>query len=314
MSRKALTFAAAALAATAAAVSLRTRQARQQNPPTGRFVEVDGVRLHYVETGSGDPIVFLHGNGSLIQDFATSDLVRLLAKTHRVLVFDRPGYGYSTRPRTRIWSPGTQADLLAKAAGKLGAAKAHVLGHSWGTLVAIAWALRHPESVKSLTLASGYYFPTPRLDVVLASGPAIPLIGDVMRYTVTPLLAQLMWPMLLRKLFGPAPTPEQFDGVPRALVLAPRALRASAEESAMMVPSAAALKDRYAELKLPVLIVTGDADWIVDHERQSIHLSKLLPNSRLLVLLGVGHMVHHIEPRRIAAAMSETAPLLQKVA
>lgn len=314
MPRKALTFAGAALAATAAAVALRTRQARRQNPPAGRFVGVDSVRLHYFETGSGEPIVFLHGNGSLIQDFATSDLVRLMAKTNRVIVFDRPGYGYSTRPRTRIWSPGAQADLFAKAAGKLGAAKAHVLGHSWGTLVAITWALRHPERVKSLTLASGYYFPTPRLDAVLASGPAIPLMGDVMRYTVTPLLARLMWPMLLRKLFGPAPTPKQFEGVPRALVLAPRALRASAEESAMMIPSAAELKDRYAELKLPILIVTGDGDRIVDHESQSRRLSKLLPNSRLLVLPGVGHMVHHIEPRSMAAAMLKTAPLLQEVA
>jgi pimeloyl-ACP methyl ester carboxylesterase len=314
MSHKALTLAAAALAATATAIALRTRQAKQQNPPTGRFVEVDGVRLHYVEAGAGDPIVLLHGNGSLIQDFAASDLVRLLTKTNRVIVFDRPGYGYSTRPRTRIWSPGAQADLFAKAAEKLGAAKAHELGHSWGTLVAIEWALRHPESVTGLTLAAGYYFPTPRLDVVLASGPAIPVIGDVMRYTVTPLLARLMWPMLLRKLFGPAPTPKQFEGVPRALVLAPRALRVSAEESAMMVPSAAALKDHYVELKLPVLVVTGDGDRIVDHKHQSLPLSELLPNSRLLVLPGVGHMVHHIDPRRIAAAMSEGMRLLRDVA
>ncbi|GGE10457.1 alpha/beta hydrolase [Aureimonas endophytica] len=309
MSRRAYVVAAAALAASAVAVALRTREARSQHPPLGRLMEVDGVRLHYLEAGSGEPIVLLHGNGSLIQDFAASDLVRLLAQTHRVIVFDRPGYGYSDRPRGRSWSPAAQAELLAKAAARLGAERVHLLGHSWGTLVALEWALRRGDGVRSLTLASGYYFPTPRLDVVLASGPAVPLLGDLMRFTLTPLLARLAWPGLLRKLFGPAPTPKQFREVPRALVLAPLALRASAEESAAMIPAASALTERYRDLDGPVLIVTGDGDRIVDHRRQSRRLHDLLPQSRLLVLEGSGHMVHHLEPRRIAeAVLAQTRP------
>ena len=306
MSRNGWYLAAAALAATVTAVVVRTRLAERQNPPLGQFVNVDGVRLHYVESGSGEPIVFLHGNGSLIQDFVTSDLVRLVAKTHRVIVFDRPGYGYSERPRRRKWSPAAQADLLAKAAAELGAGRAHLLGHSWGTLVALEWALRHRE-VLSLTLASGYYFPTSRLDVVLAAGPAVPVIGDVMRYTITPVLARLMWPMLVRNLVRPAPTPEHFKKMPRALILAPRRLRASAEEAAMMVPAAAALKNRYADVKVPLLIVTGDGDHVVKFEDQSRRLHKLLPNSRLVVLEGVGHMVHHTKPGKMSEAIVETA-------
>ncbi len=305
MSRKVMIIAAALAAGTAAAIALRTRQAERQNPPLGRFIVIDGVRLHYLQAGSGEPVVFLHGNGSLIQDFATSDLIRLVAQTHRVIVFDRPGYGYSERPRDRIWSPAAQADLLAKAALQMGARRAHLLGHSWGTQVALEWALRQPESVRSLTLASGYYFPTPRLDVALAAGPSVPIIGDVMRYTMTPVLARLMWPVLLGKLFAPAPTPEQFHAVPRAIVLSPRSLRASAEESAMMIPAAAALEDRFADLKVPVLIVTGDGDRLVDHEHQSVRLHSRLPNSRLVVLTGVGHMVHHLAPRQMSEAMME---------
>ncbi|MCB8839421.1 alpha/beta fold hydrolase [Aurantimonas sp. VKM B-3413] len=269
-------------------------------------MEIDGVRLHYVESGSGEPVVFLHGNGSLIQDFVTSGLVRLVAQTHRVIVFDRPGYGYSERPRSRKWSPAAQADLLAKAAEQLGAGRAHLLGHSWGTLVALEWALRHPESVRNLTLASGYYYPTPRVDVVLAAGPAVPLLGDVMRYTITPMMARLMWPMLLRKLFGPAPTSAHFKDVPRALILSPRALRASAEESAMMIPAAASLQGRYANLKAPLLLVTGDGDRIVDFRHQSRRLHEQLPGSRLVVLEGVGHMVHQTKPQKISEAMRET--------
>ena len=56
-------------------MALRTRQAEKRNPPLGQFVEVDGVRLHYVERGSGEPLVLLHGNGSMAQDFLISGLV-----------------------------------------------------------------------------------------------------------------------------------------------------------------------------------------------------------------------------------------------
>ena len=73
----------------------------------------------------------------------------------------------------------------------------------------------------------------------------------------------------------------------------------------MMIPAAAALEDRFADLEVPVLIVTGDGDRLVDHEHQSVRLHDLLPNSRLVVLAGVGHMVHHLEPRQMSEAMME---------
>jgi pimeloyl-ACP methyl ester carboxylesterase len=69
------------------------KKAREKNPPSGHFLDVDGVRLHYVERGQGNPLLLLHGNGSMIQDFESSGLITLAAKNHRVIVFDRPGYG-----------------------------------------------------------------------------------------------------------------------------------------------------------------------------------------------------------------------------
>lgn len=78
------------------------RRAEAKNPPSGRFLEVDGVRLHYAEFGNGPPLVLLHGNGSMIEDFTSSGLVDLAMQTHRVIVFDRPGFGHSTRPRGRV--------------------------------------------------------------------------------------------------------------------------------------------------------------------------------------------------------------------
>ena len=57
------------------------KKADHANPPAGKFLEIEGVLLHYVERGQGEPLVLLHGNGSMIQDFETSGLVDMAAET-----------------------------------------------------------------------------------------------------------------------------------------------------------------------------------------------------------------------------------------
>jgi len=181
------------------------RNAENDNPPAGQFLEVNGVRLHYVERGSGAPLVLLHGNGSMIQDFETSGLIDLAAKNHRVIVFDRPGFGHSDRPRNVVWTPAAQAELIYGALDRLGVSHAIVLGHSWGASVAVALALKYPKLVQGLVLASGYYYPTLRPDVVALSAPAVPLVGDVLVHTLSPIVSRVMWPLLMAKIFGPRP-------------------------------------------------------------------------------------------------------------
>ena len=70
----------AALAVSALVNHRLAKDAERRNPPQGRFLEVDGVRLHYVERGKGQPLVLLHGNGSMIQDFESSGLLDKAAK------------------------------------------------------------------------------------------------------------------------------------------------------------------------------------------------------------------------------------------
>ena len=181
----------AALGAAALYTIKKTRDAERKHPPIGRFLSVDGVRLHYIERGQGQALVLIHGNGTLIQDFTINDLVDRLSQNYRVIVIERPGYGYSSRPR-RIWTPRTYATLYQEALRQLGVEQGIVLGHSWGTMVAVSLALQAPTLVRSLVLLSGYYFPTARLDVALFSPPAIPVLGDAMRYTVSPVIARLI--------------------------------------------------------------------------------------------------------------------------
>lgn len=301
--RNTLLLTLAALAGAAAIVQMQSRKAERANPPQGRFLDVDGVRLHYVERGAGPALVLLHGNGTMIRDFELSGLIAAASATHRVIVFDRPGFGWSSRPRTTIWGPVAQAHLLHEALLQLGVESATVVGHSWGTLVALALALEHPQQVARLVLLSGYYYPTLRLDVPVFSPPAIPIIGDVLRYTFSPLVGRLIWPGLLKTLFGPQSVPARFHAFPKWMALRPSQLRAGAAESAMMVPSAMALQKRYRELSMPVTIVAGTGDRIASATRQSARLHCELPGSELRLVPSMGHMIHHLALAQVMAAI-----------
>ncbi|QOZ20838.1 alpha/beta hydrolase [Bradyrhizobium sp. CCBAU 21365] len=300
-------FATAAGVLTAAAfVNWRlAKKAERENPPQGRFLEIDGVHLHYVERGTGEPLVLLHGNGSMIQDFESSGLIELASQSYRTIVFDRPGFGHSTRPRNVVWTPQAQADLFNKALVRLNVDRAIVLGHSWGASVAIALATRHPSMVAALVLASGYYFPTARADVLAQSGPAIPGFGDVAATTVAPLLSRAIWPLMLRKLFGPAAVPGKFHGFPKAMAVRPSQIRASAAEAAMMIPAAFHGSKSYGELKLPVVIIAGEDDRLIDIDEQSGRLHSELKQSKMRRVAGAGHMVQQSATNDVMDAIHE---------
>lgn len=297
---------AAALAATAVWNNLQARRAEQEHPPLGRLLEVDGVRVHYVERGRGRPVVLLHGNMTMVEDWATSGVLDIAAERYRVIAIDRPGFGRTARTRDRVWTAAAQADLIHATLRRLGVERPIVVGHSFGTVVALDLALRHPSEVAALVLLSGYYFPTARIDVPLLTPPAIPVLGDVMRHTVSPLLLQAAWPGLMRLLFGPAPTPPAFDRL-KGLVMRPEQIRASASDGAFLVPTAAVLQHHYGELKMPVVIAGGSEDRYADTGRQSAELHRAIPHSDFRVVMGVGHMLHHTAPVEALLAIDRAA-------
>jgi pimeloyl-ACP methyl ester carboxylesterase len=306
-----LLAAGAALAAAAYVVRQRTREVEKDNPPAGKFVEVDGIRLHYVERGSGQPVVLLHGDGSMWQDYDISGVLDLAAKKYRVIAFDRPGYGYSDRPRTTIWTPQAQATLLHHALEQIGVSQPIVVGHSWGSMVAVALGLDYADDVKSLVLMAGYYYPTARLDVPLLSPPAIPIIGDLMRYTVSPLIGRMIWPLLKKRIFSPAEVPHKFEArFPVWMNLRPSQMRAAAAEAALMIPAAFALRHRYHELTMPVVIMSGDGDKYVDRHVQSEQLHEELPHSTYHITHGAGHMLHHMAPDEVMSAIDQASTAL----
>jgi pimeloyl-ACP methyl ester carboxylesterase len=288
----------------ALAVYLAARAAERRNPPIGKFITVDGVRLHYFERGRGPAVVLLHGNTVMLQDYIASGVLDEAALRCRVIAFDRPGFGYSDRPRTKVWTPSAQAKLIQEALRQMGVERTVVVGHSWGTLVAVAMALDHRELVRSLILLSGFYYPRFRFDVLIASPPAIPLIGDVLRYTISPLIQGLSLPLILRQMFGPPPVPVRFKKLfPLSMILRPWQIRATAAEAALMIPSAMKLRARYAELTIPVSIIAGNRDRVVTTDRQSARLHAELAASEFETVKDAGHMVHHVAPDLVLAAI-----------
>ena len=306
-SRTALIIGAVAAAAAGAAVAnqMLAKRSERRHPPRGRVIQVEGVDLHYFEAGAGPPVVLIHGNGVTAEDYVVSGLFHRLAASHRVIAFDRPGFGYTARPRGHVWTAKAQARLIAAGLDQLGVETATVVAHSWGTLVALRLALQRPDMVAGLGLMSGYYWPTPRLDVPTTSGPAVPVLGDIMRFTVSPLIGWLMAPLVFRQVFSPAKVTQAFKaGFPTSMSLRPGQIRATAGDTAMMPFEAMSLSKHYEELACPVLLIAGDGDKIVSFKHQSAKLAREI-GCDLQIVEGAGHMVHHSAPEAVGVALDK---------
>jgi pimeloyl-ACP methyl ester carboxylesterase len=296
---------AAALGALAFANYAAARRAERRHPPAGRFIEVAGVRLHYSDRGHGQPVVLLHGNIVTGDDFDTSGLVELLLPDHRVVIFDRPGFGYSERPQGRPWNAAEQAELIHAALGRLGVERPIVVGHSWGAILALALAARHQADLAGLVLVSGYYFWSLRLDVPIALVNAAPGLGHLVRYTASPLLGRLTMPLIERALFSPVPIPARFRReYSQGMALRPWQIRASSGDGASMIPDVLRLREHYPDITIPTAILAGDSDRIVS-VRSAQRLHAMIPGSRFLLVPGCGHMLHHTAPAIVGRAIRE---------
>jgi len=300
--------AAAALAATALWVAQRARRAEQEHPPRGAFLKVDGVRLHYLDRGEGTPVILLHGNAVRLEDWVVSGIIDRLAERHRVIAFDRPGYGHSERPRNRLWTPAAQARLLQKTFAQLRISRPVVVGQSQGAQVALALALDPDAAVRHLILVSGYFFPSFRLDAAMVAPVALPVLGDVMRYTVSAVEARLMLKPMVKTMFHPQHVPEGYlETLSREMLVRPAQLRADTQDGVFMIPSAASLRKRYADLNVPTSIIAGEDDKVIDPASQSGRLHSELRDSTLRTFPRVGHMAHHAVVDELIALIDQAA-------
>ncbi len=283
-------------------------------PPVGRFVEVNGTRVHYVQQGQGPDVVLLHGASGNLRDF-TFDLVDRLAQSYRVTAFDRPGLGYTGRADpsyenafTRgAESPQEQAALLAAAASQIGVKAPVVVGHSFGGAVAMAWGLDHDAS--GVVSLGGAIMPWPggldRQYRIVGSS-----IGGAV---LPPFVAAFANPDetagILSRIFAPQAAPEGYQAhVGPGLSLRRATIRANGKQVNSLRPALVEMSKRYPAMPVPVELIHGTADTIVGLAIHSETAEQILPQARLTRLEGVGHMPHHARPGAVVEAVRRLRP------
>lgn len=276
-------------------------------PPAGPIVAVTGGRLATIQDGPADgpPIVLLHGASANASDPMEGIGRRLAARGFRVIAFDRPGFGWSDRiAGGEAAAPAVQARLIAEALAHMGVGPAIVFGHSWAGSLALALALDHPERVSALVLAAPVAMPMPdRLpDLPWYWRLAVqPPVAWLLSHTVGPPLAQRFLPEAARRVFTPqAENPDYPEAARAALVLRPGTLLANVQDLLGLTQALAAQAPRYGGIRIPTLVIAGDADPIVRSAEQAVPLAHTIPGARLVLLPGIGHMLQYVASERVA--------------
>jgi pimeloyl-ACP methyl ester carboxylesterase len=273
----------------------------------GEFVTAQGVPVHYVRTGAGRPVIYIHGAKSSVYDFTLS-IAADVATRYEAVAFDRPGAGFSGRPARDGGSPQAQAAVLRSAAAALGLERPILLGHSFGAAVALAWALEAQDEVSAVVTLGGYVLPLggpPPWVVALMRSPAMMRgVGRVGR-------SRLGRPLVdgaLRRAFYPGEVPAAYARITPALALDDARLVHDGEDRRSAEAGLRALAPRYPGLRLPVVIVVGDQDRMVP-PLTSAQLHQLLPQSELVRLPDAGHLPQFTRPDAVLAAIDRAAEL-----
>ncbi|HEY5936084.1 MAG TPA: alpha/beta fold hydrolase, partial [Kofleriaceae bacterium] len=124
-------------------------------PADATFVEIGGVQVRYRDAGTGPAVVLLHGYGASSDSWLP--VIPALAKAHRVIAIDLKGFGWTTRPEGD-YSPDAQATLAWGVLDKLGVKDVAIVGHSWGSSVALAMAVAQPQRTRRVALYAAYVY------------------------------------------------------------------------------------------------------------------------------------------------------------
>jgi pimeloyl-ACP methyl ester carboxylesterase len=275
------------------------------HPPCGRFVEIGGLRQHMVETGTTEsaqepPIVLIHGAGCNLDDMRLALGDRLAER--RVILIDRPGHGWSERRGRQGSSPQYQAAMVGQVLDRLGVARAVVVGHSWGGVLALRLALDQPQRVAGLVLLAPPLYPLKHGATWFYDIMATPYLGWLIAHTMLLPVGVIFIGVGFWSAFWPQIPPRRY--LRRAgtlLSLRPRTFLASSRDIADLKINLPLQAARYATLAVPTTLITGDRDLIVAPRRHGLAFARAVPAAKLVVLHGIGHMLHHAAAERIVA-------------
>lgn len=290
-----------ALVAALAAMALITQAGiwflQRSYPQRGRMIEVTGARLNVVELGPRDscglPVVMIHG-ASCNLEVMRRPLGDLLARKHRVILIDRPGHGWSTRAGNEDSTPAAQGRTIEQALAKLDVGPVILVVHSWSGALGARMALDFPQRLAGLLMLAPVTHPWRGGVGWYNKLVTTPLIGPLFAYTITLPLGLVLTQPGARGVFLPQTMPDGFvKNTATPLLLRPREFLANARDLMALKAAVAEQAPRYAEITVPTTVISGDADTIVSTRLHSRAFAAVVPDVKLIVLPGVGHMVQN---------------------
>jgi pimeloyl-ACP methyl ester carboxylesterase len=267
------------------------RRVERALPPDGKFVMVGKDRIHYVEYGSGPAIVFVHGLSGQLRNFAYLDM-QALARSHRVILMDRPGAGYSVRHADSPAGIFAQGQTVASFIDALGLDKPLLVGHSLGGAVALAVGLNHPQSIRRLALIAPLTHVETRPPAAFrALAIRSPLWRRLISHTLAVPLSIRNGPAVLEAVFGPDPVPKDFRVRGGGLLgLRASSFYAASTDLVALQEDLPEMESRYRTLRVPVDVLFGRQDKVLNWKRHGEALSQKLEGASLQLVDG-GHML-----------------------
>jgi pimeloyl-ACP methyl ester carboxylesterase len=285
-------------------------------PAQGEMIEVAGATLNVLDIGPrdapGPPVVLIHGASSNLEAMRRP-LGDMLAARHRAILIDRPGHGWSTRVREADSTPAIQGRMIDEALEKLGVGPAILVVHSWAGALGARMALDYPHRVAGLVMLAPVAYPWPGGVGWYNEVVATPVIGRLLAYTITLPLGYFLVGPGARNVFLPQTVPENFIGDSATpLLLRPREFLANVRDLVTLKAAVREQAPHYAAIKVPTVVISGDVDKTVSTSIHSRPFAAAVPDAKLIVLPGVGHMVQNAAPdlvmREIDAMSGQTAP------
>lgn len=262
----------------------------------GEFIQIDSRKIRYIDAGSGIPMVFIHGFGASIYSWR-KNLVPI-AEYHRVCAPDLPGFGFSDKPLDADYSIDAYADFIIQFMDGLQLKEAVLVGHSLGGGIALLTSLKYPSRVKALILLDAEAYPiTPPLMLKAAK---LPVIRSVIHRAIGEWVVRLS---LKRAYFDHDLITKSLVGDYYRPFLTENGKAAPIKVlQAMDFAKLKELPRRYRRIRKKTLILWGREDQI-----SRIHLAhklkKDLPNSRLRIIPGCGHLVQEEKPAEVNGAI-----------
>ena len=269
-------------------------------PAQGKTVEVAGATLNVLEIGprdaAGPPIVLIHGASSNLEAMRRPLGDRLAGK-HRVILIDRPGHGWSSAAGEETSTPAAQGRMIEEALKKLNVGPVILVVHSWAGAWARGWRIDYPARVAGLVMLAPVAYPWPGGVGWYNELVTKPVIGPLLAYTITLPLGYFLTESGARAVFLPQVMPDDFvANTATPLLLRPREFLANARDLVRLKQAVVEQVPRYGEISAPTVVISGDVDKTVSTNIHSRPFAAAVPNAKLIVLPGVGHMVQNAAP------------------